>query len=225
VLVRLRKTLVDQRTAFKQRLHAVLFHHGLPCPDHALLTQATRSWLEQLALPQASRLQVTTALRQIDQLDLELDPLERWLRAIIPPPAWLPGADRPPRWDRDADRADHPGRAGRRPPFRQRRRGRAPHGLDVTAQSSDSKRSPGHLSRQGPQVLRWALFEAAQCAARPTSPDHDLYTQVKTRVDGNRAALTVARKLARRVRHTLIGLGDAALAPVPDLPLPMPVAA
>ena len=94
-------------------------------------------------------------------------------------------------------------------------------GLDVTVHSSDSKRSPGHLSRQGPQVLRWALFEAAQCAARPTSPDHDLYTQVKTRVDGNRAALTVARKLARRVRHTLIGLGDAALAPVPDLPLPV----
>jgi hypothetical protein len=27
-------------------------------------------------------LQVTTALRQIDQLDLELDPLERWLRAF-----------------------------------------------------------------------------------------------------------------------------------------------
>jgi transposase len=32
VLVRLRKTLVDQRTAWQQRLHAVLFHHGLPCP-------------------------------------------------------------------------------------------------------------------------------------------------------------------------------------------------
>jgi hypothetical protein len=42
VLVRLRKTLVDERTAWQQRLHAVLFHHGLPCPDHALLTQATR---------------------------------------------------------------------------------------------------------------------------------------------------------------------------------------
>jgi transposase len=70
-------------------------------------------------------------------------------------------------------------------------------------------------------VLRWALFEAAQCAARPTSPDHDLSTQVKTPVEGNRAALTVARKLARRVRHTLIGLGDAALAPVLDLPVPV----
>jgi transposase len=43
-------------------------------------------------------------------------------------------------------------------------------GLDVTVYSSDSKRSPGQLSRQGPQVLRWALFEAAQCAARPTLP-------------------------------------------------------
>jgi transposase len=32
VLVRLRKTLVDERTAWQQRLHAVLFHHGLPCP-------------------------------------------------------------------------------------------------------------------------------------------------------------------------------------------------
>jgi transposase len=225
VLVRLRKTLVDQRTAWQQRLHAVLFHHGLPCPDHALLTQATRSWLEQLALPQASRLQVTTALRQIDQLDLELDPLERWLRAF---------ARRQPGCRALIDR--HYGIGMLLAPTILAELGDARRfangdavvrhtGLDVTVHSSDHKRSPGHLSRQGPQVLRWALFEAAQCAARPTSPDHDLYTQVKTRVDGNRAALTVARKLARRVRHTLIGLGDAALAPVPDLPLPMPVAA
>jgi transposase len=98
-------------------------------------------------------------------------------------------------------------------------------GLDVTAQSSDSKRSPGHLSRQGPRCCAGRCLRPPTASARPTSPDHDLYTQVKTRVDGNRAALTVARKLARRVRHTLIGLGDAALAPVPDLPLPMPVAA
>jgi transposase len=31
-IVRLRKTLVDQRTAWQQRIHAVLFHHGLPRP-------------------------------------------------------------------------------------------------------------------------------------------------------------------------------------------------
>jgi Transposase IS116/IS110/IS902 family len=40
-------------------------------------------------------------------------------------------------------------------------------GLDITVYASDGKRSPGHLSRQGPEVLRWALFEAAKAAARP----------------------------------------------------------
>ncbi len=35
--------------------------------------------------------------------------------------------------------------------------------------SSDGKRTAAHLSRQGSPLLRWALFEAAQCAARPGS--------------------------------------------------------
>jgi transposase len=37
--VRLRTTLVDQRTAFKQRIHAALFHHGLPRPTQQLLSR------------------------------------------------------------------------------------------------------------------------------------------------------------------------------------------
>ena len=92
-------------------------------------------------------------------------------------------------------------------------------GLDITVYASDGKRSPGHLSRQGPEVLRWALFEAAKAAARSSSPDYAYYTQVKARQGGNRASLAVARKLARRVRHTLVALGDAALVPVQGLPL------
>ena len=51
-------------------------------------------------------------------------------------------------------------------------------GLDVTVYSSDGKRSPGHLSRQGSPQLRWAAFEAAKCAARPGSPDYAYYHQV-----------------------------------------------
>jgi transposase len=77
----------------------------------------------------------------------------------------------------------------------------------------------------GPEVLRWALFEAAKAAARPASPDYAFYQQVKDRQGGNRATLTVARKLARRVRHTLLGLGDAALTPPEDLPAPLAEAA
>jgi transposase len=87
-------------------------------------------------------------------------------------------------------------------------------GLDVTVHSSDGKRtSRARLARQGPPTLRWALYEAGKCGARATSPDYDYYTAVKDRLGGNRAAMSVARKLARRSYHTLRELGDAAFEP------------
>jgi transposase len=86
-------------------------------------------------------------------------------------------------------------------------------GLDVTVYSSDGKRSRGHLSRRGPPLLRWALYEAGYCAARRTSPDHDYYRTVRERIGGNRAALSVARKIVRRSHHILRNLGDEAFAP------------
>ena len=90
-------------------------------------------------------------------------------------------------------------------------------GLDVTVYQSDSRRAPGHLSHEGPELLRWALFEAAQQASRRSSPDHAYYQQVAQRIDHNRACLSVARKLCRRAHHILRELGDEALAPVePD---------
>lgn len=87
-------------------------------------------------------------------------------------------------------------------------------GLDVTVYQSDSKRAAGHLSHQGPEVLRWALFEAAQRACRPSSPDYAYYRQVADRIDHNRASLSVARKLCRRAYHLLRELGEQAIAPV-----------
>jgi transposase len=86
-------------------------------------------------------------------------------------------------------------------------------GLDVTVYSSDGHRTAGHLARQGPVVLRWALYEAAVYAGRPSSPDHAYFRQVKSRLDGQLALLSMARKLARRCHHTLRGLGDQVLAP------------
>ncbi len=81
-------------------------------------------------------------------------------------------------------------------------------GLDITVYSSDGKRPPGKLSRQGSPLLRWALFEAARCAARPSSLDHAYCRQVADRLGGNRAALSVARKITRRAHHTLRALGE-----------------
>ena len=84
-------------------------------------------------------------------------------------------------------------------------------GLDVTVHSSDGKRSPGHLSRQGPEVLRWCLFEAGKTHARPGAPDHAYYAHVHERIDGKRATLSEARKIVRQACHILTELGDDAL--------------
>jgi transposase len=79
-------------------------------------------------------------------------------------------------------------------------------GLDVTVDASDLHRAHGHLSRQGPSTLPWALFEAAHNPSRHGSPDHDDYLQVKDRHDGTLAAISVARQFARRCYHLLRNL-------------------
>ena len=73
---------------------------------------------------------------------------------------------------------------------------------------------PGKLTKQGSPYLRWALYEAAQSACRTTSPDHADYLALRERMSHQRAAITIARKLARRCFHTLRDLGDEAVAPI-----------
>ncbi len=84
-------------------------------------------------------------------------------------------------------------------------------GLDITVHSSDRKGPPGRLSRQGPPVLRWAVYEAGKTHARSPAPDHGCYAQVKDRCNGKRAALSEARKILRQACHILAELGDDAL--------------
>jgi Transposase IS116/IS110/IS902 family len=83
-------------------------------------------------------------------------------------------------------------------------------GLDVTVWSSDRKGPPGRLSRQGPPVLRWAVYEAGKTHARASAPDHRYYTTVQDRCGGKRAALSEARKILRQACHILTELGDDA---------------
>ncbi len=215
--VRLRKALIDQRTGWQQRLQAQLFHQGLPA-GLKLRTRAGREALAQAELSPAGRELVALGLRMLEAIDLQLAPLDRHLRAFarrqpgcralisrlygigpVSATAILAELGDARRFTSSDDAVRH-------------------CGLDVTVYQSDSKRARGHLSHQGPELLRWALFEAAQSACRPPSPDHAYYLQVRERIDHDRACLSVARKLCRRAYHILRELGDEALAPVDELP-------
>jgi transposase len=209
--VRLRRALVGERTGWYQRIHAVLFHHGLPNRSY-LLTVDGRAWLASIQLPATARGAVDLALRMIDHLDAELDAFDTALARIARHQAgcnalmrrygigWLTAVAI---WAEFGD--------VRR--FANSRQAVRFTGLDITISESDGERARGHLARQGSPVLRWALHEAAMCAARPGSPDHAYYLAVKQRLGGKRAALSVARKLAREAYHILRELGDQALVP------------
>jgi transposase len=217
-LGRLYCALMDERRAWQQRIHAQLFHQGCP-PVRALLSAAGRDALAGTELSAAGRRYVDTALRGIDQLTVEIEPLRTqlvdfagrqagcralqthygigWLCAAI---IWAEIGDA-----RRFHSSDQLVRFA---------------GTDVTVYSSDDKRAPGHLSRQGSPELRWAAFEAAKCAARRGSPDYVYYRRLAAKRDGHNGknpTLAVERKILRRCYHTLRELGDAALA-LPDTP-------
>ncbi len=215
-LLQLFHALRVEHTAWVQRVHAVCFHQGTPALGAgALCTAEGLGRLAQLCerqLSPAGRLQVATALGMLAALDAQLDVVRRQLLAcsrrlygarvlqqelygVGPITAlalvcWLAGAGR----------------------FRSARKAVRFLGLDVTVYSSAGKRSPGRLSRQGPGVLRWLVYEAGKTHARKLAGDHDYYASVKDRIDGKRAALSEARKLVRRAVHLLDELGDQALA-------------
>jgi transposase len=209
--VRLRHTLVDRRREWQQRIQATLYHHGVP-PRSWLLGAVARGWLTSLELPPAAREQITIALALIDAHEAQLAPLDAELRAYA---KHQPGCRALMR---------HYGigpltsvtilaELGDARRFCSSREAVRYSGLDITVHQSDVRRSPGRLSRQGPSALRWALFEAAQCARRPASPDHAYYLQAAARLGANRACLAIARKLLKRSYHTLRELGEEALQP------------
>jgi transposase len=209
--VRLRHTLSHQRGEWQQRIQAVLYHHG--CPQRGdLLTLAGRTWLAAQPLSSAAREQITIALAVIDALAIQLAPLDARLRAFARHQAGCRallgqfGVGELTAVTILAELGD-----ARR--FSSSRDAVRFAGLDITVHQSDQRRAPGHLSRQGPPALRWALFEASMCAARRCSPDYEYYAQAAERLGSNRARLSVARKILKRSYHLLRELGDEAIAP------------
>ena len=216
-LGRLYCALMEERRAWRQRIHAQLFHQGCP-PITALLTEAGREALSAAELSATGRQYVDTALRRIDELTAEIDPVRmqlmnfarrqagcRALQARQYGVGWLCAAIM---WAEIGDaRRFHTLRSAG---------ALCRHGCDRVLLGRQAL--PGHLSRQGSPELRWATFEAAKCAARPGSPDYAYYHKVAVRPDsGKIPTLAVERKILRRCYHTLRELGDAALAmPVPE---------
>jgi transposase len=215
---RLRKTLVEERTQWLQRIRATLFHHGIPAVEvpARLLGRDGRAFLARAVLPGAARERIAVALALIEAIEAELVPLERELRRLARRQTGCQALRRQYGIGEltaptilcelgDVSRLSSSRKAVRAV------------GLDVGVHRSDRRSRVGKLTKQGSAHARWALYEAAQSACRPSSPDHHAYLQLKARgLSHTRASLTIARKLARRCYHSLRELGPEALEPLRD---------
>lgn len=209
-LGRLYVDLMGESRSWQQRVRAQLFHQGVPA-QRSVFGADGRDELAKADLSPAARQAVETGLGLIDGLNAQILPLraqlgafarrQRGCRALMSLYGVGP-LTAPMIWAEMGDT--------RR--FSSSRQAVRHTGIDITVWSSDGKRTRGHLARQGPPALRWALFEAAQSAAKKSSPDHAYYVEVRDRLGHNRACLSVVRKLARQAHHLLRDLGDEAWA-------------
>ncbi|MBM7808065.1 hypothetical protein JOD57_003902 [Geodermatophilus bullaregiensis] len=209
------RDLREQHTAWVQRIHAILLHHGAPAVTGGLLGLDSRRRLEAGAgLSPAGREAVAATLRILDALDAELDPLRRQITAFAAPPARLPGAA-----GRLRHRADHRDRvvdrAGRLGPLLRLPQGGAAHrGWTSPCTPRTANGRPGTCPAKDRRCC------AGRCSRPPSAPPAPALPITPTTggspsgSGGNRAALSVAGKMARRAHQTLRALGDQALAPV-----------
>jgi transposase len=210
----MRHTLIDERTQWLQRIQATLFHHGVSGTPERLRTADGRAFLEALRLPADARERIEIGLRMIDAIEAQIAPLERELRQLARRQTGcralmrLYGMGELTSLVTLCELGDVRRLSASRKAVRMA-------GIDIGVHRSDRRARVGKLTRQGSPQLRWALYEAALAACRPSSPDHAEYLALKARgLSHTRASLTIARKLARRSYHALRELGPAALDPV-----------
>ena len=195
-------------------IQATLFHHGIHGTPDKLRSADGRAFLQRLALLPDARERITIALAKIDALEAQLAALERELRQLARRQTGCRALMRLYGMGELTSLVTlcELGDVGRLSASRKAVR---LAGIDIGVHRSDRRARAGKLTRQGSAQLRWALYEAALSACRPSSPDHADYLALKARgLSYTRASLTIARKLARRSYHVLHALGPAALEPI-----------
>jgi transposase len=192
--VRLRATLVRQRTRLKNQVHAVLHQQGLRSPVTDLFGKRGRLWPAGLKLPAQARESVDVCLRLLDGYTEEIqkqnlqlserakhDERVEWLRTI-------PGIGECSAMMVLAEIGD----VGR---FHAADALCNYAGLVPRVRESAGKAARGGITRQGSPWLRWMMVEAAQVATRCSPAAKRYYEQLLRRKHKHVARVALAREL------------------------------
>jgi transposase len=200
-LARFRLHLVKHKSALKNRVHSTLINFGRACPVTDLFGAEGRRLLERLDVPEPWRGNVSASVVLIDDLEDQIDQLNRRLKAghaehpYIPLLMSAPGIG----WVLAFTIAAEIGAIER---FASSEKLVGYTGLCPRVnQSGDSDRR-GPLTKHGPRYLRWALLEATMHALN--HPAYSArYQRNKRRLGKQRGAKVAQIDIARRLGHAI----------------------
>ena len=190
-----RAALVAQRTACKNRLHAILAQRLIVSPHADLFGKRGLAWLKSLELDPDGELARSVELQILDTLDRQLERLEAqhaqdaYHDARVRLLMTLPGVDVTvalalvAAWG-DIDRFDSAERAS------------AYLGLVPSTHASADKCYHGPITKQGNSRARWLLVQAAQHLDKHPGPLGVQFKRLQARKNRNVAVVAMARKLA-----------------------------
>jgi transposase len=192
--VRLRATLVRQRTRLKNQVHAVLHGEGLRSPVTDLFGKRGRWWLKSVKLPEQARESVEVCLRLLDGYTEEIQKQNLQLSEKAKRDervAWLmtiPGIGECSAMMVLAEIGD----IGR---FRDADALCSYAGLVPRVRESAGKAARCGITRQGSPWLRWMMVEAAQVATRSSAAARRYYERLLRKKHKHVARVALARKL------------------------------
>ena len=200
-LARFRLHLVKHRSMLKHRIHSTLINFGRPCPVSDLFGVEGRGLLERLEVPEPWRGDVGASGVLIDDLERQIDQINRRLRdghadhPYVPLLMSAPGIG----WVLAFTIAAEIGEIKR---FSSPEKLAGYTGLcPKVVQSGESDRR-GPLSKHGPRYLRWALLEATMHALRhPAYAER--YQRNKKRLGRQRGAKVAQIDIARRLTYAI----------------------
>jgi transposase len=200
-LARFRLHLVKHRSMLKHRIHSTLINFGRPCPVTDLFGVEGRRLLERLRVPEPWRGNITASVRLIDDLEDQIEEINRRLREGYADHPYIPLLMSAPgiRWVLAFTIAAEIGEIER---FDSPRKLTGYTGLCPRVnQSGDSDRR-GPLTKHGPTYLRWALLEATMHALKhPAYAER--YQRNKRRLGKQRGAKVAQIDIARRLAHAI----------------------
>jgi transposase len=200
-LVRTRKSLVEERTAEKNRVRAVLKRTD-NAYDSELFGPTGREFLEELSLSTADRTIVEAHLSVIDEYNAQIDRLEDLIeQKVLESPAAqrllsIPGVGQSTaalivaeigeieRFDRHEELVSYAG-------------------LDPMVHQSGETEVQGSISKEGSAPLRWALVQCAHVSVSYDDYLGNFYTRLKQRKNHQIAIVATARKLLVSIFYML----------------------